>query len=230
MPIRLNLLAEAQTTEEMRRRDPAKRVIWVSVILIAAMLVWSSSLFLKGMLVKNSLSSVEHQMDSRTNQYQQILDNQKKTADIKARLGALQQLTTNRFLNGTLLNALQQTSNDDVHLVHVKVEQIYVPHEETKSRTNTSKAQSPTGKAPPAKSASVTEKIIVTLDGKDLSRSGDQYDKFKDALAINPYFQAMLGKTNGVTLKSFVPAAASVDPNKNFVQFTLECRYAEKTR
>lgn len=230
MPIRLNLLAEAQANEDMRRRDPAKRVILVSVILIAAMLVWSSSLFLKGLMVNNSLSSVEYSMNSRTNQYQHILDNQKKTADIKARLVALQQLGTNRFLTGTLLNALQQTYNDDVNLVHLKVEQIYVPHEETKSRPNASKGLSPTGKAPPPKSMSVTEKIIVTLDGKDLSRSGDQYDKFKDALASNPYFLTMLGKTNGVTLKSFVPAAASVDPNKNFVQFTLECRYAEKTR
>ena len=225
MPIRLNLLAEAQANEEMRRRDPAKRVIWVSALLIALMLVWSSSLFLKGMLVNNDLSSVEHQMNSHTNQYQHILDSQKKTSEIKAKLGALQQLATNRFLNGTLLNALQQTSIDDVHLVHLKVEQIYIPHEETKSRTNTSKTL-----PSKAKAASVTEKIIVTLDGKDLSRSGDQYDKFKDALAGNPYFQSVLGKTNGVTLKSFVPAAASVDLNKNFVQFTLECRYAEKTR
>src|SRR6187431_1149134 len=125
MPIRLNLLAEAQAAEDTRRRDPAKRVIWVSVILVAAMLVWSSSLFLKGMLVNSSLSSVEHQMNSRTNQYQRILDNQKKAIEIKAKLTALHQLATNRFLNGTLLNALQQTSSEDVHLVRLKVDQVY---------------------------------------------------------------------------------------------------------
>jgi len=139
------------------------------------------------------------------------------------KLGARPQLATTRFINGTLLNALQQTTGDDVQLVHLKVEQIYVPVEETKPRSDS-------GKAVPPKRASVTEKIVITLDGKDLSPSGDQYDKFRDVLASHPYFQDALGKTNGVTLKSFLPAAASPDPGKNFVQFTLECRYAEKRR
>ena len=218
MPIRLNLLAEAQATEDMRRRDPAKRVIWAAVLLIASMLVWSSSLFLKGMLANKDLGAVQIQMNTRTNQYQRVLDNQKQAAEIKMKLGALHQLATNRFLNGTLLNALQQITGEDVQLVHLKVEQIYVPVEETKPRSDS-------GKAVPPKRASVTEKIVVTLDGKDLSLSGEEYDKFKDALASNPYFQSALGKTNGVTLKSFSP-----DPGKNFVQFTLECRYAEKKR
>jgi len=219
MPIRLNLLAEAQATEDMRRRDPAKRVIWASGLLIASMLVWSSSLLLKGMLANKDLNAVQIQMNTRTNQYQRVVDNQKKAAEIKMKLGALHQLATNRFLNGTLLNALQQTAGDDVQLVHLKVAQIYVLVEEIKPRTDTSTAPRP-------KPATVTEKVVVTLDGKDLSPSGDQYDKFKDALASDPYFQAALGKTNGVTLKNLT----SVDPGKNSVQFTLECRYVEKTR
>jgi hypothetical protein len=223
MPIRLNLLAEAQATEDMRRRDPAKRVIWAAVLLVLAMLVWSSSLFLKGMLAKQDLSTLQIQISTHTNQYQRILDNQKQAADIKTKLTALHQLATNRFLNGTLLNALQQTARDDVQLVHLKVEQLYVATEETKPRTNANRVL-------PPKPATVTEKIIVTLDGKDMSPSGDQYDQFKNAVATHPYFQAALGKTNKVTLKSFVPAAASPDPAKNAVQFTLECRYAEKTR
>lgn len=223
MPIRLNLLAEAQAAEEMRRRDPAKRVLWAAALLISLMLVWSSSLFLKGVLANKDVGLVQDQMNSHTNQYQGILDNQKKAAEIKTKLGALHQLATIRFLNGTLLNALQQITGDDMHLVHLKVEQIYVPTEQTKPRTNANKVL-------PPKAATVTEKIVVTLDGKDTSPSGDQYDKFKDTLASNPYFQAALGKTNGVTLKSFLPAAASSDSGKNFVQFTLECRYAEKTR
>ena len=223
MPIRLNLLAEAQANEDMRRRDPAKRVIWAAVLLILSMLVWSSSLLLKGVLAKKDLSTLQTQMNSRTNQYKDILDNQKKVTDSKMKLGALHQLATNRFLNGTLLNALQQTTIDDVHLVHVRVEQIYVPMEETKSRTNASKVVA-------TKASNVMEKIIVTLEGKDESPSGDQYEKLKDALASNPYFQAALGTTNGVTLKSFLPAAASPDRGKNFAQFTFECRYAERTR
>src|SRR5437867_6175032 len=139
MPIRLNLLAEAQATEDMRRRDPAKRVIWAAGLLIASMLVWSSSLFLKDMLANKDLTSLQIQMNTRTNQYQRVLDSQKKAAEFKVKLGALHKLATDRFLNGTLLNALQQTTGEDVQLVHFKVEQIYVPVEETKPRTNASK-------------------------------------------------------------------------------------------
>jgi len=219
MPIRLNLLAEAQATEDMRRRDPAKRVMWVAGLLIALMLVWSSYLFFKSMLANKELGAVQIQMNTHTNQYQSVQDNQKKAAEIKMKLGALRQLASSRLLNGTLLNALQQTAGEDVQLTHLKVDQIYVSVEGTKPVTNTSKAL-------PPKLASVTEKIVVTLDGKDLSPSGDQYDKFKDALGSNPYFRGALGRTNGVTLKNL----ATVDPGKNFVQFTLECRYAEKTR
>ena len=37
MPIRLNLLAEAQAAEEARRRDPVKRAIWLAALIIALM-------------------------------------------------------------------------------------------------------------------------------------------------------------------------------------------------
>lgn len=224
MPIRLNLLAEAQASEDLRRRDPAKRVVWVAALLISLMLVWSISLFFKSMLAGSELSAIQTQMNTRTNQYQHVQDNQKKAADIKAKLAALNQLATNRFLNGTLLNALQQTTSDDVQLLRLRVEQTYIVREEAKSRTNV------TTSATPPKAAAVTEKIVVTLDGKDVSQSGDRYDKFKDALADNPYFQSALGKTNGVILKNFLPAAATSDLDKKAVHFSLECRYEEKTR
>jgi len=42
MPIRLNLLAEAQAAEEARRRDPVKRAIWIGALLVSVVLVWSS--------------------------------------------------------------------------------------------------------------------------------------------------------------------------------------------
>jgi len=38
MPIRINLLAESQALEEMRRRDPVKRAIWVGVLVVSLLL------------------------------------------------------------------------------------------------------------------------------------------------------------------------------------------------
>jgi hypothetical protein len=223
MPIRLNLLAEAQAAEEARRRDPVKRAIWLGALLVSLMLVWSSSLQLKAMLAKNDLSRVEGQMNALTNDYTQVVNNQKLVADISHKLVALRQLTTNRFLNGTLLNAMQKTTHEDVQLVHLRVTQVYAITEEIKARTNA-------GKVTPAKPGSAIEKITLTLDGNDASLNpGEQVLKFKEMLANNEYFQTWLGRNNEVILKN--QGAPQMNPEgRACVMFTLECRYPERKR
>src|SRR5215471_5454602 len=116
MPIRLNLLAEAQAAEESRRRDPIKRVLWGAGLIIAVMLVWSSSLQVKAMLARSEVSRLTGQMGSRTNAYAMVTAKLRKTQEIRQKLEALDKLSANRFLNATLLNALQQSTVDDVHL------------------------------------------------------------------------------------------------------------------
>jgi hypothetical protein len=225
MPIRLNLLAEAQTAEEERRRDPVKRAALVAALIIAAILVWSSSLQLKAILVNSEVNQLEGQINSRTNDYRGILDEQNKTADIKYKLGELQRLTANRLLQGTLLNALQKTTVDDVQLLRLRVEQTYATVEGTKARTNDANVLVA---AKPPKS---TERILLTLEGTDSSANpGDQLNKYKDALATNTYLMQVLLKTNGVSLKNLSPAQISAFNGKRSVNFTLECRYPDKTR
>lgn len=224
MPIRLNLLAEAQAVEEARRRDPVKRAIWIGALLVSVVLVWGSSLQLKAMLVKGDLSRVEGQMNALTNDYKQVLNNQKMVAEINHKLASLEQLATNRFLNATLLNALQKTTHDDVQLVHLRVTQDYIVVEETKARTNASAVT-------PVKPGSATEVITLTLDGSDASvNPGEQVLKFKQMLANNEYFQAMLGKTNEVILKNQGAPQPNPETGRECVMFTLECRYPERKR
>src|SRR4030095_16615964 len=104
MPIRLNLLAEAQAAEEMRRRDPVKRTIWVGAILVSLMLAWSSSLQLKAMIAANEAGRVEGQMNQNSNSYKAVLDDLKRKDDLQGKVRALCRLSTNRFLQGNLLN------------------------------------------------------------------------------------------------------------------------------
>src|SRR5580765_5851095 len=106
MPIRLNLLAEAQAQEDMRRRDPVKRAIWVGVVLGVVILAWSSSLQLKAMIAKSELNRVESELRTKTNDYQQVMENKRKLEEVEFKLVELRSLTTNRFLNGTMLDAL----------------------------------------------------------------------------------------------------------------------------
>ncbi len=223
MPIRINLLAEAQAIEELRRRDPVKRAIFGAIVLVALMVGWSISLQLKAMIARGELSRVASQLTSRTNEFQQVLLNQRKLVEANRRLLLLQEMATNRMLHGTLLNALQQTTLDEVQLTRLKTEELYVYNDEIKPKTNANEH------VIPGKPASVTEKVVVTLEAKDISNNpGDQVNKFKQAVGRSPYFQGMLGKGNEVRLANLSPPQTL--EGKPFVLFTLECRFPEVTR
>jgi len=223
MPIRINLLAEAQALDEQRRRDPVKRIIAGGIVAAVLMVAASGWLALKSSIIKLELNRAESQLATRKNEYQVVLDNKNRLQDMTHKLGSLNQLATNRLLYGTLLNALQQTTIDDVRLVRLRCEQSYLFSDAVKPRTNSD------DRVIPGRPASVTEKIAVTLDARDSGPNpGDQVNKFKKAIADNPYFQGILGKTNEVHLFNLSPPN-SLD-GKPFVQFTLECKYPEKTR
>ena len=224
MPIRLNLLAEAQAIEEVRRRDPIKRVVWIAGLLVGAMLVWASSLQVRAMIANKDINQVQAIMGSKAAAYKQVTENRQRMEEANAKLSALNALATNRFLNGTLLHALQQTTVDEVQLAHLKVEQQYLLAEGTKPRTNGSKVT-------PGTPASVTEKITLSINGSDTSASpGDQVTKFKEALAANAYFRDQLSSSNQVGLKNLSAPQVSPESGRAMVLFVLECRYPEKLR
>jgi len=225
MPIRLNLLAEAQAAEELRRRDPVKRALWVAGGLVAAMLLWSGWLQFRTMRAHVRLGKVEKDISVRTNEFQQVLGFQKRTIDIEASLDALRQLATNRFLNGTMLNALQHAIVDEVQLTRLKVDQTYVPTEEVKAK------KTPSGRTIPARPPTATEKIVLMLDAKDSSSDPgrDQMFRFKESIASQPYFANALGKNNEVELAFYSQPQVQLD-GKRFVKFKLLCRYPEITR
>ena len=224
MPIRLNLLAEAQALEDGRRRDPIKRVLWLAALLVVLLLVWASSLQLRVIIANKDLNQVQAVINSKATEYKQVLENRKRIAETNDKLTALHALSTNRFLNGTLLHALQQTTVDDIQLVHLKVDQTYFLTEEIKGHTNGNKVL-------PGTPATVTEKITLSLDGTDTSASpGDQVTKFKETLAANAYFRGQLSAANQVNLKHLSAPQISPDTGRAIVLFILECRYPEKTQ
>jgi len=225
MPIRINLLAEAQEIEDLRRRDPVKRAIWIGAGVVACVLIWSSKLQMQYMIEKGELTKIEGHIAAQTNAYHQVQSNEKKLREVNRKLACLEQLATNRFLNGTLLNALQRATVDDVELIHLKTEHTYTQIEEVKAKTN-----AVSGRLVPGKPAEVNEKLLVTLDARDISASpGDLVAKYKAALSDCGYFQNALGKTNEVRLATYSPPQPGPDSRMS-VQFTLECRYPEKTR
>jgi hypothetical protein len=207
MPIRINLLAEAQAAEDLRRRDPVKRVIVGGVLILAAMLVWSSTLQLKVMMANRELSSVQFEIDTHTNAYQMALTNQALTASTKIKIQDLQKLSNARLLEGNLLNALQKISVDNIQVTRLSVYQAFLP-----------------GKT------SVTERTAVTVNARDSSANpGDQVGKFKAALATQPYFRDMLGQNNAISLTDESPPQEDAN-GKGYVSFTLEFHFPDKIR
>jgi len=220
MPIKLNLLAEAQIAEDLRRRDPVKRAVYAGTFLVVLALVWSSSLQLEVVIRKSELNQIQSQIQTRTNEWQVVLDSQKKISDEQARLAALQKLSAARFLQGNFLNALQRLNFDGVQLASVKVRQSYFIDAGTTSKDHSA----------PGRAASAKEKILFSIDARDVSTSpGDQVNKFKESLANQDYFKAILSKTNGVQLTSLSPLQTGPD-GKTFELFTLECALPPKNR
>lgn len=224
MPIRLNLLAEARALEEMRRRDPVKRGIWIGGFLVALMLIWSGYVQIKSMVAKGNLSQVEKEIAKRTNEFRTVLDSQKKTEEIRKKLAALHQLTANRFQQGTLLNALQQNTIEEVQLTRIKVEQVYLATEGTKPKTNSE------GQITPGKPSTAKESITLTLEAKDSGAvPGDLVKRFKEIVSTNAFFQARLGRTNAARL-AFVGTPTTLGDIKSYLPFTMECKFPEQTR
>ena len=223
MPLSINLLAEAQALEELRRRDPVKRAIALGAVLVALLLVWSGYLQSKTIVAARQLDQMESKLRSNTNEYQVVLASKKKLDDATQKLARLQQLTTNRFLTASVLNALQNVIVDDVQLVHLKTDHNYSFTDEVKVKTNSDGVVLAKGKP-----AIVVEKITLTLDARD-SSDGDQWVKFKAAVADCHYFQTNLGKKHEVRVPSALQQ--QIDPTgKKYANFTLECTFPEKTR
>jgi hypothetical protein len=224
MPIHINLLAEAKIAEEMRRRDPVKRAIFVGLFLVALAFVWSSTLQLDAMVSKNRLGQLQAEITSHSNAWQNVMVNQTKLNNAKANLDALQRLSAARFLQGNFLNALQQLNMDSLQMARIKELQNYDVTPGTANRTNSA------GTVIPGRPGTVSEKIVLSFDVRDFSASpGGQVNKFKDTIATNPYFKTVINKTDGIQLINLSPPQSWVD-GRPYVLFTLETKLPDQIR
>jgi hypothetical protein len=222
MPIRINLLAESLAEEDLRRRDPVKRSIIAGGLLVAISLVWFSSSWLESLIASATLNQIEAGIQANSNEYSQVLLNQKKIADAQMRLDALQKLNMTRFLQGNLMEALQKIYVPSVQTTRVRLDQSYAITAGSAPVTNSVGVV-------PGRPGTSTERISLIVDAKDLSANADGHDHFKDALVNQVFFKTQLNQTNGVRLSNLSAPQSSGD-NHQYVMFTLECRFLDKTR
>src|SRR6267143_2070202 len=125
MPIRINLLAEQQAAEDLRRRDPVKRTAWVAGFFVGILVLWSAYLQFKLMGIGREMNRVETEWKKLEPDYNKVITNLDKIADAERKWTSLQSLANNRFLWAAPLNALQYTLVDDVQIVRLKADQVY---------------------------------------------------------------------------------------------------------
>lgn len=217
MPIRINLLAEAQAAEEMRRKDPVKRAVWIGGFIVFLVLLAAATLQFKISAARSDVATLQSQWKAIEKRVQQVNEHRNHTRELEHKLSALDQFTTNRMLWASTFNALQYIPYDNVHLMSVRTEQTFTLNESTR-RTNEQGIA--VGKGP-----SVTERITLHLEGKDYA---DKVQAFKQSLADYAYFDTRLHKTNKIQLTSL--SAPQVEYGRSYRAFGLQLSFEEKER
>jgi Tfp pilus assembly protein PilN len=227
MPIRINLLAEDQSLEELRRKDPVKRSIWIGGFVVFLVALWGLTVFLKMTSVRAEHSSLKSKWESIQKQVETVDGWRRQEVQIRQKLSALHQFTTNRLLYGNVLDALQQTVAENVQLTRFKAQQTFALVESAQPPG----ARAASGAPASARTSNAVERVILTLDGRDSSpRSGDGVPRYKEALARAPLFQASLQKTNNIQLTSLSAPQTDAVKGGSFVLFGLQMNFQEKER
>jgi hypothetical protein len=223
MPIRINLLAEQQMAEEMRRRNPVKLACWLGGFLVALVLLYSLSLKLKLIFTNYDVDAQEKQWRQLETNNVQILMAQAKIRTIGQRLEALSKLSTNRFLWGSALNGLQFALVDKIQLTHLKVFQTYAQIPEVKPKPGEKIVPQP---------ARARENIKLVLDGKDFGPpGGEQIEVFKQSLVNGPFLNQYLTNINQMRMTARGQRQEDPQvPGRYYESFTLECYLLEITR
>jgi len=227
MPIQINLLAEAQAAEEQRRKDPVKRVFYGAGFVVFLAVLWGLTLQLKLMSSSSQLSTLQAQWNSIEKEYEEVVAQQREAIEAEGKLAALDRLTTNRFLWGTVLNAVQRSLNgiDHVEVARLKTEQQFKLNEESAPKTP--------GQKEAKKTYTSTERISLLVEATDYSaqpQPGAMVNRYKEAIANVPYFRDNLVQTNGVRLITLSPPQTSGAFGSTFVRFSLQCFFPEQTR
>jgi len=219
-------MAESQAAEEARRRNPVKLGIWIAAFCVIVVGIWCLKMQMDIYIANLRLASLNGQWDGKEGikaQYDSVISNQLRMNQVKQRLDALDQLSTNRFLWGSVLNALQLTVVDNVAVTQIIGEQTYATQDPTFIGAGSSKVMLPGG---------VIEKIKLTIEGRDFDPANAGYSKYKDALCNFPFFVQHLGRNDGFVLEDTLGPLTldPQDPTKQFKKFTLATHFPDTTR
>jgi hypothetical protein len=223
MPIRINLLAEAQAAEELRRKDPVKRGIWIASFLVCLVLLWLLKLQCDIWFDEKDLTRINNRWTEIKANYGAVTNNVIRTAEVNRKLAALNRLSTNRFLWAPVLNALQKCVVNNVQVTHVRGEQNYVKEDSHEVGSGANKRTI---------SGATVERISLYIDAKDSDANQQNYTKYKESLCNSEFFAKSLGRRDGFVFDGTLsaPSADPSDPGRAFITFALASHFPEVRR
>ncbi len=231
MPIRINLLAEQLATEDLRKRDPVKRAYWIAGVLVGAVLLWTGLLQVQLSRADNELNAQNAKWKALEPKFKQVFKEFNQTAAIETRLDALDRLSTNRFLWGNPLNALQLTVVDGIEVMKLTGRQSFEFVEPIPAKTNTISGSTNVS-IDARKPGSSRQTVRITIQGRDGSAApGSQIIRYQELIKASPYFSNVLKKGAGVADLGHSPPTADLSQtNRMYVDFRLECQFQEVLR
>jgi hypothetical protein len=223
MAIRVNLLAEAQAAEEMRRKNPVKLAVWIASFFITVVLLWIVELQLEIGVSKKTYNALEQSWRDNNARYAAVTNNMAKMGLMEHKLASLDRLATNRFYWAPVLNALQQTMIDGIQVMRVTGVQKY---EKEDARIVG------TGASAKRVAGAIIEEDSLFIDAKDFNPNAQNYNKFKETLCNCDFFVKNLGRKDGFVLDGTLSAVTveASDPNRQFVDFKLASHWPEVHR
>lgn len=218
MPIKINLLAEEQVTEELRRKDPVKRGVYIAVGLLVLMLLWVGVSWMGLSKAKTRLADVNAELASLEKDAKLAEENQKKTKDNLFKMDMLKKMSVVRPLWAPVLDTLQRATVNDVQVLRIRVEQVYQVTPAFSPARNSGLKPKP---------ASTRQVMSMLIEAQDNSERLDSYSKLREQLAVA--LRDQMGTNGTVSLKTLNQARETSD-GKKYLTFTLECAFTEVNR
>ncbi|MBI4327513.1 MAG: pilus assembly protein PilM, partial [Chloroflexi bacterium] len=219
--VRVNLLAEKQEEEMLRRRDPVKWGLRAAAFLVFLMLLWAGMVWFQVHNTDLELNRHQSHLDSLQKISREVTTYNRKAGEVERTIAKLDQLSTNRFLWTLPLNTFQFAIVDGIQVVRLTMEELIIHTPATEPTTVGSRTV-------PGKPATCAQRITLTITAKDYANP-PAAEKFVETISALPYFKKNLREVAPILLKDRLPLQVDpLDPSRKFILFKLECFFADK--
>lgn len=220
MPIKINLLAEEQAAEELRRKDPVKRSIYAGAGLAGLVVVWAVANWFGLMGYDKRLQALKADFAAIEAAAKEAEANRKRVSELESKLEMLKKLSASRPIWAPTLDVFQRSTVDQIEMTRLRVDQSYVV---------TPAFVPPRGSELKPKPATALQKVSLTIDAKDLNYRDQNYTKYKDMISNLPVFKESAYGPVNVALRQVSPPRDNPDGGQ-FITFSIECQYPDVVR